>query len=82
MNDSKYECPFCHHRANVLHDTRTKKPKTNPEPGDLTVCLHCGEVLEFQSDLTLDLASLGKLMQLSPEQHQQITAVQRKVRTL
>lgn len=80
MNDGKFACPFCHHCANVLTDPKTKKPKTDPEPGDLTVCLVCAEVLEFQPDLTLAMASVHQLMGMSPEQHAQIASVQRQVR--
>jgi hypothetical protein len=33
----------------------------SPEPGSLTVCLHCRAVLEFKDDMTLMEADLNTL---------------------
>lgn len=80
VNGGQWECPFCQHRSGVLCDAETNIPKTKPEPGDLTVCLQCSEVLEFQPDMTLAMASLSKLLQLDPQQHHQIENLQKQIR--
>jgi hypothetical protein len=48
-------CPHCH-RSNDGHtdvdDLDTESPK-DPEPGDLSICLYCGGLGQFDADMAL-----------------------------
>lgn len=53
-------CPCCGHRLNASVDLDVGGLHT-PRPGDITVCMYCGKVLEFGDALELVPANLEVL---------------------
>lgn len=57
-------CPVCyrvHDRATGLLEDAT------PSPGDLSICVRCGAILEYNEDLHLGCVDQKKLQQLEQE---------------
>lgn len=73
------KCPVCSH---VL-DSATGVPgqgDARPKPGDLSVCLKCGEVLEFAADMSITVASVASLMALDATGAAMLEKAQRLIR--
>lgn len=51
-----------------------------PKPGDVSLCVNCGEALIFTDALTLRLAELNDLIKLGAEQHALVTNAQAHIR--
>jgi hypothetical protein len=49
------QCPFCDYTQKAT--TCASTPDAKPHPGDLSVCLNCGEITVFSADLTQRLPS-------------------------
>lgn len=65
---SKPHCPNC----KKLLDGFTRLPdKAKPKPGDISVCLYCGEILEFTDDLQLIHADADTIAQVDFPELQQ-----------
>lgn len=45
------ECPVCHYAMDAA--TCIDDPSAKPSSGDLSLCLNCGEVLQFNDILVL-----------------------------
>jgi hypothetical protein len=43
----------CLHCGTTLNAVTSIEPDKRPEPGDITVCLRCGHIMAFATDLTL-----------------------------
>ncbi|KKL52743.1 hypothetical protein LCGC14_2282390 [marine sediment metagenome] len=43
----KTKCPYCNYEAD-LHETLDEQ--TNPEEGEISFCINCGEVSEYTED--------------------------------
>jgi hypothetical protein len=69
-------CRTCGHPF----DTVTCCEGRRPQPGDVTVCVGCGEVYRLTEQLTVRPAELEDLLPLTPDQHRLIDAVQRAAR--
>lgn len=71
------KCPTCGYEMDaataIAGDGR-------PSVGDISLCINCGEVLEFSEGFRLEVASLKALMQLDPKQHLAVTVAQRMIR--
>ena len=52
--------PYCPNCSTVL-DGWTHLKEEQPEEGDITVCLYCSSVLEFDKKMMLKLASANTL---------------------
>lgn len=59
-------CPFCSKFVDAA--TRPEDLKDVPEPGCLSVCIHCREVSMFTEDMTLEKFDLN-LLTLEDAQH-------------
>lgn len=57
-------CPKCGYPMNRADDPQHKRAR-EPEPGDLSICMKCGELLMFRNDLCL--VSCPDDFVLSPE---------------
>jgi hypothetical protein len=71
-------CPMCKHRFN--RSDCTTSAGALPNPGDLSVCIECGQVLVFDEHLVLVLPSLTRLMRMSPDHEHLIEKMQSLVR--
>ena len=65
-------CPECR----VIFKPYSVKRLLAPVPGDVSVCVECGEFLVFDKELHLKLAPLDKLLGLSNAQARTLTALQ------
>lgn len=63
-------CPAC----NYLCDSASalNEPHSTPNPGDVSICLNCGELLEFSSDMALIEIRKETLSELEPKQLQEL----------
>lgn len=43
-------CPCCDHRLDASFEA--KGQNIDPKPGDLSICIYCLAILEYQKDLT------------------------------
>ena len=71
------ECPKCNVSLNRYRNFGTKQ--IEPRPGDLSICLHCGELLRFTN------VGIGKLApelleKLPEDQRFQLLEMQRMIR--
>ncbi|HTH42901.1 MAG TPA: hypothetical protein VL498_07035 [Terracidiphilus sp.] len=60
-------CPQCRHELDAA--TKVTGNAGGPDPGDLTVCLNCGTILQFTPALALERASretLSDFLQKEP----------------
>lgn len=68
------KCPACGHvvdRATLPGDE-----SVSPRAGDFSVCIECGGVLVFRSDLTVDVANIAELLYAGPETRKMLGRVQ------
>jgi len=70
-------CPVC----GTLLDAATGKTGTRPKPGDLTLCIKCGEILIFEDDMFLKVAPAQVLESLSREKYEYVRRIQRNIRS-
>ena len=71
-------CPMCKHRLNGY--VCITSAGALPNPGDLSVCIECGQVLVFDEHLVHVLPSLTLLMRMSPDHEHLIEKMQALVR--
>ena len=72
-------CPFCDSKLDAATDyTPMNRPdeKRPPREGDICVCLHCAEVLEYTKDGSLIQATIKTLMELDKKEHKLIEKTQ------
>jgi hypothetical protein len=73
-------CPVCGYLMDAA--TSPYEPNLRPKPRDLSCCLKCGEVLVFQKDLSVAVASVSDLMKLDPETASQLDRLQKAIREM
>lgn len=57
-------CPNCQ----IVHDAHDRKPEDRPQPGDVSLCWHCGGVAIFTTDgLRLPTAAEKADIESEPE---------------
>jgi len=71
-------CPFC--GAKLDRATCAENDHSEPTPGDLSICMYCAEVLEFNADMQLKQASLSTLLELDQKQHALIDKAVQRIR--
>lgn len=76
MNDPT--CPSCE-RPLRMHEAADGSGD-QPKPGDVTVCLYCGEVLRFDGGLQLAAVSLDAVDDLTELERETVTEVRAFVR--
>lgn len=80
MRLTESRCPTCDH---LMDSSRcATEPGADPVPGDLSLCLKCGEALCFGPDLTLHAASVAELLRLGDEGMAAMEAYQKSIRSL
>jgi hypothetical protein len=73
-------CPNCDRK---LSAASSPKELALPKPGDISVCVYCGELLEYDSDLhsiRLSAATRAKLKRNQPDKWQMLVDYQREFR--
>jgi hypothetical protein len=73
------ECPHCRHRLNACSTLDTPRA---PRPGDLSVCIGCGEVVQFGARLELQRAPVRVLIRLKPRERAELRKAQSAVRAM
>lgn len=54
-------CPYCDYKLNACSPPDSLD---SPSPGDLSVCINCGGLLELKRDLTVQALEESKLLQI------------------
>lgn len=76
------ECPDCHASLNAAKQVSDLELGFRmPEPGDLTVCMQCGCIGEFNTELAIERAKPENIATLDPQTRAQIESDSEKVRT-
>jgi hypothetical protein len=70
-------CPTCGRNLNAVGVLDAPAPM--PMPGDVTVCLECGALLEFGEGLTLTLVPESKL---DDETLEEVHEIQRRIKAV
>jgi hypothetical protein len=72
-------CPTCGHKLDAAtgldHDHK-------PSPGDLSVCIQCGEILEFDEEIKLILISEGTIEKLDLETMEDLVRTRDAIKAL
>lgn len=71
-------CPSCGHLMDAA--MCISKPAGRPEPGDLSLCLKCGEILVYADQLKLRTAELNDLMRLDKKRGRRLSRAQTLIR--
>ena len=71
-------CPTCGYVMDC--QTSVSTPQRPPTPGDIAVCLKCGEALVFGKDLILTAATLNDLLPLFPAERIRLGRAQKIIR--
>ena len=72
-------CPVCSYEADCATDIDGSDAR--PKAGDLTICIQCGEILEYLKDLTPSKVSVGAMLRLSSAQRAKIGVAQFLIRS-
>ena len=59
-------CPCCH--AKLTGASGIQDETSVPEPGDLSICLYCGTILEYEEGFFLHVATDETLSRLNSEE--------------
>jgi hypothetical protein len=73
-------CPVCQHRLDCATEMGHEDHGCRPHPDDLTLCISCGEVLQFNADYSLRKADLSALMALRKKDLDKIGMAQQIIR--
>lgn len=73
------KCPTCGYK---MTGAMALDAGRKPEIGDIGVCVNCGDVLEFDSAMHIQVASLKSLMILTEKQRHEIGIAQQTIRKL
>ncbi len=60
-------CPRCSHQLNATTDVQREGQRA-PEPGDVTVCINCGQILTFEEGLQLRRATAEEVQIVQADQ--------------
>jgi hypothetical protein len=71
-------CPGC--KGLVMGATSADAHKRAPVPGDLTVCIECGQIAQFGTELELEPVTDADLLSYPRAVSQQLRAMRRAVR--
>lgn len=75
----KDNCPAC----NYLCDSATPmegEENVPPNPGDVSICLRCGEILEYAHDMALQKITPKTIGELEPKQYDLLMRSQNIIR--
>lgn len=71
-------CPHCGHTLDAA--SAMDGSDLTPNPGDMSVCISCGEFLEFDKEMTLVTAHNGILDEFPPQQRLELEAYQNYIK--
>jgi len=74
----KAHCPTCGTELSGASPVEVRDAL--PDPGDLSVCLYCAELLEFNMDLTLSVLSANTIAALPADTRQALLRTQHFIR--
>jgi ribosomal protein L37E len=74
----KSTCPVCGYETDAA--TRAAGEESQPVPGDLSLCMKCGEVGAFKEDMTIRPATLTDLGTLGKRESRLLTRAQALIR--
>lgn len=80
MNTTKlprHGCPVCLSAADAASDLRGD---AQPKPGDITVCLYCASILEFDEEMRPQRSSASKLAALNPRMRLELELMRNLIR--
>lgn len=75
-------CPRCFAPLEAATPVASGQPSRGPAPHDLSVCLYCGEILQFDEQLQLRVPSPEEVAVLPGILREQLEVAQRVVRSL
>ena len=73
------DCPYCGYR---LDDASAVEGQATPKPEDLSVCLKCGGVMEFDAQLLPRVLRDAVWQSLAPELQAQLKRVSQAAREM
>ncbi len=71
-------CPICNYEMDCA--TAIDDKEANPIPGDVSVCLSCGEIFVFDEQLQLTTPTISEMLSWPKETNQLLTRTQRLIR--
>ena len=71
-------CPVCHYEMD--RTTALTGDDHTPSPGDITLCLKCGEIMRFDENLIMEAATLADLLDCTAEQSDMLRKAQAIIR--
>ncbi len=72
------QCPHCGQTVDAISTLAGQVPK--PKPADMTVCLGCGEVLQFDEQLRVRKMTATEIAALTPEEAFDLKQTQAAIR--
>lgn len=70
------KCPVCGKTVDAATPFIKGQEKARPRPGDVTVCVGCGEICAYTDEMTLRRAELNDLMKMPESDREMIGKVQ------
>lgn len=75
------KCPVCGYQVDCATPVVSNPSKRiKPIPGDLTLCMKCGELMSFDENLKLCSAKLENIMGLDYEEFHALDVAQKLIR--
>lgn len=71
-------CPWCAYRMDS-HTVVSERKNAIPKPGDISVCLNCAAILEFEQGDTFKPVNEGVLQQMAETQPETFELLMRAV---
>jgi hypothetical protein len=71
-------CPMCHKSVDAA--TAAEGILVRPNPGDISICFYCGEVLTFDPQMQLVPCDLNGMLALTEDQRQLVGLMQSRIR--
>lgn len=76
-------CPVCQHNLDAasLALSTEENDTSRPHPGDFSVCIECGTILIFNTDMSVREPTLTELLDLDREHEQMLSKAQNVIRS-
>lgn len=74
----KNNCPFCKTTLTAATSIDLENPAV-PNPGDVSICFECGEILQYTSDMALEPVDKSRLRELGDTDFFMLGNIQRKI---
>ena len=72
-------CPTC---GKILDAVSAEDGTGSPEPGDITVCFYCGEILNFSDDMILEKISQELIDSFEKDFKDELLFIQKQIRVI